>query len=129
MAPFGTSCGKKTGLKKWCEKELKTGARATRVTGCGPLKNRQYKHGKVDQTRPRVPSGTVADLTICLILDLQGNIYKQVEKIDYPSAGFAGRWIVDFWDFSIDMFLEVKNEKKSNIVSVRLYCSWASILI
>ena len=47
------------------------------------------------------------------MLDLQENIYRQVEKIDYPSAGFAGRQIMDFWDLSIDIFLEVQNQKYS----------------
>ena len=37
-----------------------------------------------------------------MILDLQENINRKIEKIDYPSAGFAGRWIVDFKDLSID---------------------------
>ena len=44
---------------------------------------------------------------LSLILDLQENIYKQVEKIDYPSAGFAGRRIVDTGDLSIDIFLKL----------------------
>ena len=37
-------------------------------------------------------------------LDLQENIYKQVEKTDYLSAGE-----VRFGDLSIDIFLEVQN--------------------
>ena len=37
-------------------------------------------------------------------MDLQENIYGKVEKIDYPSAGFAGRRIVDFKDLRIDIF-------------------------
>ena len=44
------------------------------------------------------------------MLDLQENIYKLVEKIDDPSAG---RRIVDFWDLSIDISLEVQNQKSS----------------
>ena len=52
-------------------------------------------------------------LTIFLIVDLQENIFKEVEKIDYPSAGFAGRRIVDFKDLNIDIFLEVHNQKYS----------------
>ena len=73
---------------------------------------------------------TIHYLTIFLILDLQENIYRKVEKIDYPSAGFAGIRIMDFGDLSIDIFLEVQNQKyKLNIVSIRLYCSRASILI
>ena len=47
--------------------------------------------------------------TICFISDLQEHIYKQVWKTDYPSAGFAGRQVVGFWDLSIDIFLEVQN--------------------
>ena len=50
-------------------------------------------------------------LTTSCILDLQEHIYRKVEKIDYPSAGFAGRRIVDFWDLSIDIFLEVQNQE------------------
>ena len=49
-------------------------------------------------------------------MDLQENIYKEVEKIDYPSAGFAGRRIVDFKDLNIDIFLEVHNQKYSWIL-------------
>ena len=47
-------------------------------------------------------------LAICFILDLQENIYKQVEKTDYPSAGEVG-----FGDLSIDIFLEVQNQTYS----------------
>ena len=35
-------------------------------------------------------------------------IYREVMKTDYPSAGFAGRWIVGFGDLSINMFLELQ---------------------
>ena len=45
------------------------------------------------------------------ILDLQGNIYRQVEETDYPSAGFAGRRIVGLGDLRIDTSLEVQNTK------------------
>ncbi len=51
-----------------------------------------------------------------MILDLQENIYKEVEKMDYPSAGFAGRRIVDFKDLSIDISLEIQNQKYSQIL-------------
>ena len=44
-------------------------------------------------------------------LDCQEHIIGQVENADYPSAGFAGRQIVDFGDFSIDISLEVQNQK------------------
>ena len=47
------------------------------------------------------------------ILDLQENSYKQVEKTDYPSADFASLRIVGFGDLSIDIFLELQNEKYS----------------
>ena len=43
------------------------------------------------------------------MLDLQANIYKQVKKTYYMSAGFAGRHVVDFEDLSIDDFLKVQN--------------------
>ena len=42
-----------------------------------------------------------------LYLDLQENIYTQVKKTYYMSAGFAGRHVVGFGDLSIDVFLEV----------------------
>ena len=48
-----------------------------------------------------------------MILDLQENIYKQVRKTYYMSAGFAGRHVVDLGDLSIDVFLEVQNKKDS----------------
>ena len=44
-------------------------------------------------------------------MDLQENIYKEVETIDYPSAGE-----VDFKDLNIDFFLEVHNQKYSWIL-------------
>ena len=47
------------------------------------------------------------------ILDLQENIYKQVKKTYYMSAGFAGQHIVDFGDLNIDIFLEVQDKKYS----------------
>ena len=46
-------------------------------------------------------------------MDLQENIYKTVRKTDYPLAGFAGQWVVGFGDLSIDIFLEVHNQKYS----------------
>ena len=55
-------------------------------------------------------------LTIFLILDLQENMYRNVQKTDYPSAGFAGRRIVGFGDLSIDIFVEVQNERYSRIL-------------
>ena len=47
------------------------------------------------------------------ILDLQENIYKKVKKTYYVSADEAGRCVVLFEDLSIDVFLEVQNEKYS----------------
>ena len=52
-------------------------------------------------------------LTISFILDLQENIYKQVKKTYYMSAGFAGRHVVNFGDLIIDVFLEVQNKRYS----------------
>ena len=49
---------------------------------------------------------------------LQENIYIQVLKIDYPSAGEAGRGIVGFLNFSIDTFLEVQNQKYRQILNL-----------
>ena len=51
-----------------------------------------------------------------MILDLQEHIYRKVEKIDYPSAGFAGGRIVDFWDLSIDISLEVQKQKSNQML-------------
>ena len=51
--------------------------------------------------------------TIFVILDLQENTYKQVKKIYYVSAGFAGRHVVGFLIFCIDIFLEVQDKKYS----------------
>ena len=47
--------------------------------------------------------------TISFILDLQDNIYKQVKKTYYMSAGF----VVGFGDLSIDVFLEVQKKRYS----------------
>ena len=55
-------------------------------------------------------------LTISVILDLQENIYKQVNTIYYMSAGFAGQHVVGFEDLSIDIFLEVQNKEYSQIL-------------
>ena len=49
-------------------------------------------------------------------LELQENIYKKVEKIDYPSASFTGRRIVGFGDLSIDIFLELRSHFGSRIL-------------
>ena len=50
------------------------------------------------------------------ILDLQENIYTQVLKIHYTSAGEAGPHVVGFLDCFIDMFVEVQNKKYSKIL-------------
>ena len=47
------------------------------------------------------------------ILDFQGNIYTQVPKAHYISAGEAGRHVVGFLDLFIDVFLEVQNKTYS----------------
>ena len=52
-------------------------------------------------------------VTISFIFDLQENIYKQIKKTYYMSAGFAGRHVVGFGDLSIDVFLEVQNQRYS----------------
>ena len=44
-------------------------------------------------------------LFISFILDFQENIYKQVKKTYYMSAGFAGRHVVGFGNLSIDVIL------------------------
>ena len=50
-------------------------------------------------------------LTISVILDIQENNYIQVPKIHYMSAGEAGRHVVGFLDFVIDIFLEVQGKR------------------
>lgn len=47
------------------------------------------------------------------MLDLQENIYKQLDNTYYISAGFAGRNVAGFCDLSIDVFLEVENSGHS----------------
>ena len=42
---------------------------------------------------------------------LQENIYKQVKKTYYMTAGFAGRHVVGLGDLSIDVFLEDQNKR------------------
>ena len=53
---------------------------------------------------------------IFFILDLQETIYKKAKKTYYMSAGFAGRHVVGFEDLSIDVFLEVQNQRYSKIL-------------
>ena len=55
-------------------------------------------------------------LTMFLILDLQENIYKRVRNTYYMSAGSAGRHVVGFEDFTIDIFLEVQNKRYIQIL-------------
>ena len=50
------------------------------------------------------------------MLDLQENIYKQVKKTYYMSAGVACRHVVDFGDLNIDIFLEVQNTRYTQIL-------------
>ena len=74
------------------------------------------------QTLSNLPMPQLPSLCCFLLvnLDFKGfgrfwekNIYRKVEKIHYPSAGFAGRRIVDFKDCSIDIFLEIQNQTYS----------------
>ena len=51
-------------------------------------------------------------LAISFILDLQDT----VPKTNYMSAGEAGRHVVGFLDFFIDIFLEVQNKRYSQIL-------------
>ena len=53
--------------------------------------------------------GEISYLTICLILKLRDNIYMQVPKSNYMSAGDAGRHR-GFLDLFIDVFPEVPNK-------------------
>ena len=46
-------------------------------------------------------------------MDLQEKIYKTIEKTYYMSADFAGQHVVDLADLSIDVFLEVQDERYS----------------
>ena len=50
------------------------------------------------------------------ILDLQENIHKKIKKTFYMSAGLASRRVVGFEDLSIDVFLEVQNQKCTQIL-------------
>ena len=59
-----------------------------------------------------------------LILDLQENIYRKVKKTYFPSAGFAGRRKVGFGDLSIDIFLEIQNQKHSSILYLIDYIAY-----
>ena len=49
-------------------------------------------------------------------MDLQENIYIQVPQTHYMSADEAGRHVVGFLDFVIDVFLEVQNTRYSQIL-------------
>ena len=50
-------------------------------------------------------------LTIYCILDLRGNVCKEVKTTYYMSAGFASRHAVGDGDLTIDIFLEVQKQK------------------
>ena len=41
------------------------------------------------------------------------HLHRLVKKTSYMSAGFAGRHVVNFEDLSIDVFLEVQDNKYS----------------
>ena len=58
----------------------------------------------------------IRSLTISFILDLQESIYKQIKNTYYMSASFAGRHVAGFGDLSIDVFLEVPNQRYSEIL-------------
>ena len=63
-------------------------------------------------------------LTISFILDLQENIYISVPKTHYMSASEAGRHVVGFLDFFIDIFLEVQYKKYSYILYLITYTAY-----
>ena len=54
-------------------------------------------------------------MTISVILDLQENMYTEVPRTHYMSAGEDGPHVVGFVAFSIDVFLEVQNKKCNSI--------------
>ena len=55
----------------------------------------------------------IVSLPIFVILDLQGNIYKQIKQTYYMSASFAGRHVVDLGDLNIDIFVAVQDKTYS----------------
>ena len=63
-------------------------------------------------------------LTVYFILDLQQHIYKKVKKTYYTSAGFAGRHVVGFGGLSIDVFLEIQNNRYSYILHLIDYIAY-----
>ena len=58
------------------------------------------------------------------MLDLQENIYKQVKKTYYMSAGFARPHVLGFGDLSIDIFLEVQNKEYRSILYLIHYIAY-----
>ena len=62
-------------------------------------------------------------------MNLQENIYKTVNNTYYISAGFAGRHVVAFGDLSIDVFLEVQNEKYSQVLYLIDYIAYVLHLL
>ena len=62
--------------------------------------------------------------TISVILDLQENIYTQIPKTHYMSAGEAGRHVVGFLDLFIDVFLEVQIKRYSYILYLIDYIAY-----
>ena len=49
-------------------------------------------------------------------MDLQENTYRKIKKTYYMSAGFAGQHVVGFGDLSIEVFVEVHNQKYRQIL-------------
>ena len=54
------------------------------------------------------------------MLDLQDNIYKKVKKTYYE----AGRHVVGFWDLSMDVFLDVHNNRYSQTLYLIDYIAY-----
>ena len=59
-----------------------------------------------------------------LILDPQENIYKQIKKTYHMSASFAGRHVKGFEDLSINVLLEVQNNKYNQILYLKAYIAY-----
>ena len=55
-------------------------------------------------------------LNYIFILHLQENIYTQVPKKHYMSAGEAGWHVAGAFDISMDVFLEVQDQKYSSML-------------
>ena len=57
-------------------------------------------------------------------MGFQEHIFNQIKKTYYMLAGEAGQHVVGFEDLSIDIFLEVQNEKYSQIVYLTDYIAY-----